>query len=61
VEWNLSIEDNLALHEHLEKAGLIEIRNKDTAILDSNVDSKLTLLGEDFYSELSSLVSEFIK
>jgi len=61
VKWKLSIEDNLVLHEKLESAGLVSIKNKNTAISEKNVDSKLTALGEELYSELTSLISEFIK
>lgn len=61
VKWKLDIKENLALHIKLEDAGLISIKNKNTAVSDKNVDCELTSLGEDLYSELTSLISESIK
>lgn len=49
------------MHKKLEDAGLISIKNKETALRDNKVDCQLTSLGEDLYSELASLVSESIK
>jgi hypothetical protein len=49
------------LHKKLEDAGLISIKNKETALQDNKVDCQLKSIGEDLYSELASLISESIK
>lgn len=61
VEWNFDIHESLKLHEKLEEVGLIVIKNKDSALNQGNVDSKLTDFGEEMYQELASLLSESIR
>jgi len=61
VEWNFDIQESFTLHKKLEEAGLVSIKNKETALQDNLVNCQLTSLGEDLYSELASLISESIK
>lgn len=60
VTWKLNIEENLTMHKKLESAGLVSIKNKTTAIQDNKVDSQLTSLGEEFYLQLTLLISDSI-
>lgn len=60
VTWKIGIDENIRLHEKLKNVGLIEINNLDSAKEKRTIDAKLTALGEDFYNELSSLISESI-
>ena len=61
VEWNFDVHETLKLHEKLEKAGLVVILNKDSAVKEKNVIAHLTSLGEELYQELVSLVSESLR
>lgn len=61
VDWRIDVHESLMLHEKLEAAGLVVIKNKASAINDKKVVAKLTPLGEDLYQELSSLISESLR
>ncbi len=61
VTWKLDPSDSLRVHEKLESVGLITILNRETAVADTSVNSKLTPLGEDFYAEITSLIAESIR
>ena len=59
-DWKIKIDENIELHKKLEAVGFIKINNLDSAKKDNNIDTTLTATGEEFYNELSSLVSESI-
>jgi hypothetical protein len=60
VNWKINIDENIERHKKLENIGLIKISNLDSAKKDNNVNAALTAIGEEFYNELSSLISESI-
>ena len=56
ITWKMDTEESLRCHEKLEAAGLIKISERDPP-----VTSTLTQFGEEFYSELTSLIAESIR
>jgi hypothetical protein len=61
VTWNFETQELLASQEKLEKAGLIVIKNKASAVSENDIKFDITEFGREFYQQLASLISEFIQ